>query len=498
MTTIWIVLLGLFFMPVSLALSLQERIKPLDLEARSLDSILMTSGKDFTYLIPTANIAPSGLNGLVRVNEADGVYVIHGNQRYGPYKGGVESKLTTINNDGSKVGYIAMEKDQWLLYLNGKLLSKESPLSRVYFSPNGENYAYLVESGKSNIVQTSFGFEYMAEKNGIPLVFSPDNTHLAFPCRDGVTLSVVENGKPGERLTTIVNDSLVYSPNGKLGYLATTNYKHVAVIDRKIYQLPTDGLPLKHYEPPALTFNADGSKFAAVGYDGYRYRFYLNGEQKGIYRKVQPESFIFSPDGSRYGFIIEDEKFRACAVIDGKIETQGGELIQRLMFSKNGKRYLYRSGMRAVDDPEEMLPPSVLAVDGKPYQKSKDSVIGYGAEFSDDGKNLIYWEEDKEGNMTAWWNKEKHVIGKMPEIKKSFIEFTPDQKGFYAGFYSEKEVVVYSSKDKKMRRMTLDEGMNVLRGQTYRDETVFRLALIVYQKDKEKNQSISFVRIDYP
>ena len=238
--------------------------------------------------------------------------------------------------------------------------SESSGYSQVTFSPDGKRFAAI--SGMGGTRQRVFsdgkaGRVYDAIDS---LFFSPDSKHLAYTARAGTKTFVITDDVESE-IGFAPHERIIprFSPDGRVGWLASTGQGIAVVVDGKVTQLDPRGSAFD------FSFAPDGRRFAYVASGdrsgqtgGNVFVDHVSGPTSLLrdfaqYRNGDPVRYLWSPDGKYtvhyaapgttwggdYGF-----------VIGGKYLSQGNtSRIVLPTFTPDGKHlfWLVEDGQRS-------------------------------------------------------------------------------------------------------------------------------------------------------
>lgn len=221
-----------------------------------------------------------------------------------------------------------------LLLLIGTLKASASPPSIV----GTERYIATLHSGIAS--QT--------------LRVSPDGERIAYMAKlDDGGEAVFVNDEQSPIYGGIVNDSLSFSPDSKrVAWGALRDGKKIVVVDGREYSAhngSAEGMPVWRANSKRFAFFAatDHGKILAV----------VDGKADLPWDTVVKESFVFSPDGSRYAYVAKDGD-SGRVVVDGKPQPPADN-IAGFSFSPNGQHFAYvavsKRSMEIVVDGRELV-----------------------------------------------------------------------------------------------------------------------------------------------
>ncbi|HEV8195572.1 MAG TPA: hypothetical protein VGP87_02940 [Gemmatimonadales bacterium] len=254
----------------------------------------------------------------------------------------------------------------------------------------GEKLVYAAKTADGRwhvLVDNKPGPAYDAVVN---LVVSDNMLHYAFIGRTGTSSVVVADGVVGTPRPNVVAGSglhnLVIASNGRVayqGYAGNGPYKeqlYLGNVEVSPETTPFAGPPAVNGMAPVLyvVFSPDGSKIAYARPVPGGIAAIIDGKQSIAYDKIG--QMQFGPDSKRAYFVGTKQVTGNYVVIDGQ-EMPMQNSVKNFVFSADGSRfgyeaYLANGGFSVV-------------VDGKPSAKYV-SLIGNALGFSADGKHSVY------------------------------------------------------------------------------------------------------------
>ncbi len=235
----------------------------------------------------------------------------------------------------------------------------------ILFSSQGGHYAYLAQNDKGQVVVVD-------GKPGPPLHdvaglrFSPDGKHFVYYYSADDQYKVTLDSKAARSLDGAQPESIQFSANGKLGFIARKGTGCVAVVDDKERGACQ--------QMGQLQLSADGRRFAYVSGTSDGESVVVDGKPGRPYEKIT--SVMFSPDGSRVAYT--GHLSTGDYVVVDEQESPPYRFISHFEFAAAGKRYGY------VGSTENGV---VIVIDGKaskPYRTFRDLAI------SPDGSRYAY------------------------------------------------------------------------------------------------------------
>ncbi len=342
-----------------------------------------------------------------------------------------------LSNDGSRIAYLARRGRNSILFADGKEIPVSHPAipgsfttdpDQFGFSPDGKHFAYFSKgddglfhlifdgkpgSGSDSIVppivfsEQAGHYAYRAKDQGgaIRVVtdgtpgpvmytveriqFSPDGKHLTYWANTGHQSGVVLDGVLGPAYADIAMDTIQFSNNNRLGYVA---HKAASERERSLSVAVVDGKesePCMHIDQ--FTFSHDGRRVAYVASTPDGQSVVVDGKPGRNYDTIY--SLDFSPDGSHVAYVGNTASGQF-VVIDEE-ESAPYNSASHLLFSENGKLHAYTASKEngrvvIVVDGHESKPyhqfiSMVLSPDGSRYAYEADTSI-YKSEITIDGR----------------------------------------------------------------------------------------------------------------
>jgi hypothetical protein len=326
-----------------------------------------------------------------------------------------------FNKRGAGVAYIAERSGMLHVVHNGSVGKPYQSIDNVRISPDGKRVAYVVSlSGKSSLVVD--GREGPLYDDISAPIFSPDSRHLLCKMREGAQFHITVDGGIVSTYKQYIGDPLfggdsktIIHPEGPEGgrqvrlVLSGTDYKTKATIDtcgekiaasadgmriatvcvangkRKVREFSiaqperfSDG---QLYDSISnLTFSKDGSALAYVAEKGETSYLILNGREEELPKAMLVADPVIQPD--KLGAIVimatTEKVFLHKAFTDPGTKGKLYELIETLVYNKDGSRYAYA----AMKDKKWRI--VVNGTEGPTFERVVDPM------FSPDGKKLVY------------------------------------------------------------------------------------------------------------
>jgi hypothetical protein len=280
-----------------------------------------------------------------------------------------------VSADGGHYAFVSPKAGKEFLVIDGR-------------APEGSGYdqiiAFLFTSdGKHLAMQARDGKKWVVAVNGV-VIASYDNvdhlfgltvgedSHVAYGVNMGKESFLVLDGKHEKVYPGIREDSVQFSPDNRLAYIAKTEKGLVAVVgdsESKPYDLlpyivfsrdgkrfghparvgayqvaVVDGVEGKKYdEVDYIRFSPNGKRVAFVAIADQKQFVVVDGKDGKGYTQIVPHTLSFSPDSRRVGYVssIGDEE-NAYAVVDGKQGMECAVILKQCpLFSPDSRHYAY-------------------------------------------------------------------------------------------------------------------------------------------------------------
>lgn len=313
---------------------------------------------------------------------------------------------------GGRLGVIAEEGDEKLVFLDGKLVAQVDGIGKggIRFSSNGEHYflavrrgevwsmlidgeyegqyaalipnykvrhdgqqyAYMASPGKGAGLSLYVNGEQKLEDKGIQaLSFNPVSDDLAYVIRKDSKSYAIIDGVQGAAYDSIERTGIIFSRDGKhYAYSARNGDKRYVVLDG------VPSAPLDRYGPVQPTFLENGT-LVYTSIVGDFMRFVFDRELQPTFSKVN--ALFVSPDGNHTAYIA-NEGTRRIAVIDGKRDGEYARIPRAPIFSPDGKKYAYVG--HTGNKHEVVINGDVVG--------TYDYVMHRSLTFTPDGEHLVY------------------------------------------------------------------------------------------------------------
>ena len=192
--------------------------------------------------------------------------------------------------------------------VDGKaVITTKISVDKIVVAPTGHRWGAIVRTKLVNNmgVGTFFldGKEVSGTDGAKTAWFSPDGKHYAVACVNDASRAgfMVVDGKAGEEFQSVTDSLVTWTPDGsKFIYTAVTGGRNFVVVNTEAF--PVEGL--KSYKP--IVMPEVGNRYGYATYDGSNRIFTMFIDGKSVLLPgVSPvnDSFIFSADGSRYGYL---------------------------------------------------------------------------------------------------------------------------------------------------------------------------------------------------
>jgi Tol biopolymer transport system component len=391
--------------------------------ARS-ESLTLVDTIDFSKWRPdTFAVSPDGMRMAYASLEESGRghMVIDG--KAGKGYAGLAGK-PAFSPDSRRMAYIAMNtQNQWVVAVDDGENPDKHPSVKGHagvspelcFSPDGRRLAYVVvaESGgavkQAVVVDHQEGAKYDAVDG---LVFSPNGQRLAYAAKTGNRWAVVVDGREGRRHDSVFTGTPVFSPDGRhLAYGGREGNRSFVVVDRKRGRDYDDLGGMVRFSP-------DSTKVVYSPNVGKRRAVVVNGDELGLYERVDDSSFVFSANSKRLAYKAGDAN-SWFVVVDGKRgRTYAG--VGRPVFTPDGRRVAHSACERCGGGAGN-TPAMFVVVDGErigaEYTDIDDRI-----EFSADGSRMAFAAKRGTAQFVVVDKKEeKAYAGVMSES----LEFSP-------------------------------------------------------------------------
>ena len=300
--------------------------------------------------------SPNGRT-LAIVAKRDGNgYAVVGDRPFGPYGSIGPSHIlaaptVVFSPDGKRYAFKVREEERRFMIVDGKPQGPYADVDHPVFSPDGKRVAYAANQGGEH--------------------------HSNLYVVSGGKWSIVVDGTPGEEFDTVglTSDSSfpslspVFSPDGRMAYIAGKDRKQFVVVDGKT-QREAAGII------PGLRFSPDGRRLAYAASNGRRSTVMLDDQPQGEFDGIFT-LFAFSPDGNRFAYPAPTGTNKSAIVADG-VKGAEFEWTGLPCFSPDGKRlaFIGKEG-----------PKKFIVVDGK---RGPDFDFVGAPRFEEDGKDVYY------------------------------------------------------------------------------------------------------------
>lgn len=284
--------------------------------------------------------------GIQNPNTMESVVVVDG--RVGPGYRSVQA--VQFSEDGQHVGYFASSKTGSQpnhVVFDGHEGPGFGNLGDLHLSPSGGHYAYVGDTLKVNKIDKAVivdGTPGPAVDQVRGIVFSRDGKRVAYFAQKsnaGISFwQAIVDGRAGPEFLELPGSSVVFSADGKrTAYTGQARsgdrYRSFAVID--------GNKGIDYDDCSEFLFSADSRHVAYLGTNSGKAVVVLDGKESDAHQAIDRTSLRFSPDGSRFGFVAQDESTWR-VVIDGKAGEARHEVIdgKSLEFSPDGQHYRFK------------------------------------------------------------------------------------------------------------------------------------------------------------
>ena len=299
-----------------------------------------------------------------------------------------------LSEDGAHVLVGGRAGGANLVYLDGKQVRQSAAGVREgALSRNGK--AAWVERGRDD--QTGAEFAMVVTAEGAEGRKYPAIHGELYFTKNRAELYYIAEKEGGNRF--LVRDGEELNPTMGYGYKFTVTddgayYAYVAHVDEKVRSMVVNGQIGPDFDDiwdPA-DFSPDGSRHIYSAKKGAEAFLVVDGQVVthgfGPLKSVVGETF--SPDGSRWsaGFQLNDEEY--VVVVDGKEVGRGQGSPRRIVFSPDGSRVGWL---------EKQKKSWKAYVDGQAGPEFREIYDDEPPQFSPDGKAFVYFARDKEKKM---------------------------------------------------------------------------------------------------
>lgn len=326
-----------------------------------------------------------------------------------------------FNRLGTGVVYIAEIDGKLHVVHNGKAGKPYQTIDNLRISPDGRRVAYVVPvNGKSSLVVD--GREGPLYDDIGPPVFSPDSRHIVYKPRTGEQLHMIVDGKTSDGYRKFNGAPVFSSDSAKIAYsegaednrqarliVSDLDFKNKVIRESCGDKMVTSGdstrvaavcvvngkqrvmefsfaQPQKSTEGQLydsisnLTFSKDGTALAYVAEKGEVSYLVLNNREEQLPKAMLVADPVIRPD--KQGAIVimatTEKVFLHQAFSDPGTKGKMYELIENLVYNKDGSRYAYA----AMKDKKWRI--VVNGTEGPAFERVVDPL------FSPDGKQLVY------------------------------------------------------------------------------------------------------------
>jgi hypothetical protein len=300
-----------------------------------------------------------------------------------------------ISPSGAHVAVMAEEGHSWYMFLDGVKSAPYLSIDRrqVAFVADRLVYCAQTTDTKWHMVVNdnpgpAYDFQGPASPSVTPLQVSEDGQHYAFIGRNSGNSVAAIDGVPGTPRPNVGSSglhNLVIASNGRvayLGYTAGLSKEALFVGDQQVSDQtsaftvnPEANVPQRSDK---VVFSPDGKKFAYAKPVPGGIAAIIDGKQSQAYDAIGVIGF--SPDSRRAFFVGVKNTIDNFVVIDGQ-EMPGQHIAKNFVFSQNGSRFGYEGYDGQLG--------FTMVIDGKPSGRFLN-LIDNSLAFSADGKRSVY------------------------------------------------------------------------------------------------------------
>lgn len=219
--------------------------------------------------------------------------------------------LLVFSPDGERLAYGGSRDGRWYVVVQGREFGPYDYLgssTRLVFSPDSARLAWaaLIEGRWHLILDGEPGPPY---DNLSEVVFSGNSRRYAYVAQRGERWMVVVDREEQQPFEAIAEGMLCFSPGGNWpAYAAKADEKWRIVVGRQQWK-PFDSVR-------QILFSPDNKRLAGIVVSGGAELVLVNNREGRIFDRVGGGTLVFSPDGSKLGYIAKSGR-NTFAVVEG-------------------------------------------------------------------------------------------------------------------------------------------------------------------------------------
>ena len=314
----------------------------------------------------------------------------------------------TFTADGKLLITSAMEGKEAVILVNGKAVARGARAGRIVAAPTGGRWGALIyrKDAQHNDVPMLIidGKEVPDGAEVVEIWFSPDGKRYAAASHHHFNRgpdSMIVDGKRGAEFPAVTYETEPFwSPDSSmLVYTAksTTGPEIVVVAGGKETVIPG------RLQDNSLTFSARGGHYAFSKIDPRQQNkaaHIVDGREVAQGQTVKGGTFVLSEDGSRYGYLANQQGTTASLVLDGQVvpDFSAGFLGSWSSGSKGPWFSLSPNGKNVAAYARDAANTVVgLWLDGKVVHPTKGTILY--PRFTPDGKHFIWAADEPAGTI---------------------------------------------------------------------------------------------------
>jgi len=249
--------------------------------------------------------------------------------------------------DGKRLAFAITDvgnPDKVRMVIDGREGQVCDALTAPVFSPDSRRMAYAARQGKRWRVLTNDGDASEWYDRIQDIAFSPDGRSLAFAAKKNGQAFIIMDGKMGPAHDQVMRP--LFSPQGILAYVAVDDNRQSVVLDDR------QGKSYQRIDRDSLQFSADGRLVYVAQLREHGWTLVCDGRESPVYTSIN--TMRFSPNGRRLAYTFS-LNLQNGLVVDGKIIPEGW----RPVFSPDSAHFAcisYRQGMNVVVRDGQALP----------------------------------------------------------------------------------------------------------------------------------------------